>query len=220
MIYPVNLFSDVSKTPYFYTNFVSTIDGKVQARGKGRKNYGPIGSKLDFETLLWLRAHADVLVHGRNTAAEFPTLKTLAKKEFKGKRKKLGKKEDLLYMILSNHPEEKLLSALKNPPPGVKPLVVNGNDLTLLAEYFRENKLHKILVEGGPALLASFLKAGLIDEIFLTMAPKIFGGSDKTKTMVEGYLFPPAKIPRFKLLSVINKKSELYLRYKKIIPAK
>lgn len=238
IVYGLKVFSNIKKTPFFYSNFVTTIDGKVQVSGEKAKLYWPIGSKLDFETLLWLRAHADVLIHGKDTAVGFRTLQTLAKKEFVGKRKKLGKENDLIYTVLSNHPDEKLLTALKNPPQGVRSvLVTNRNslhprgevalhpsvnvlrlgrnkvDLQKLSEYFRKNNLQKILIEGGPTLMASFLKENLIDEMFITIAPKVFGNNNDTKTMVEGYLFPPDKIPQFKLISVKNINNELYLRY-------
>ncbi len=215
-IYGKNLFACVKKTPYFFSNFVTTIDGKVQVTGKNDKSYWPIGSPRDFETLLWLRAHADVLVHGKNTAASFNTLQTLAKKEFINKRKSAGKKYDLLYLVLSSHPDDKLISALNNPPPGIKSCILPGNNLSELVAYFKKNNLQKILVEGGPTVLASFLKENLIDEMFITIAPKVFGNNQNTKTMVEGYLFPPDKIIQFKLVSSKNIKSELYLRYRKL----
>lgn len=237
MVYPLSLFSSIKKIPFFYSNFVTTIDGKVQARNDQTGKYWPIGSPLDYETLLWLRAHADVLIHGRKTAVGFNTLKTLGKKEFREKRKKLNKNKDLIYMVLSNHPNDQLFQALTNPPAGVQSVLVTSNqyhqlqpqglrsvkvikmgsdgvDLHALTNYFKKNNLQKILVEGGPTLFASFMKENLIDEMFVTIAPKIFGDADNTKTMVEGYLFPPTKIPQFKLISTKNANSELYLRYR------
>lgn len=240
MVYPKNLFSGIKKIPFFYSNFISTIDGKVQVCNNQTAKYWPIGSQLDFETLLWLRAHADVLIHGRKTAEGFNTLKSLAKKEFRENRKKLGKSTYLIYMVLSNNPTNKLLQVLKDPPIGVRSLLItnhqphqpqplglrsveilkmgnNSIDLRELTSYFKKNNLHKILIEGGPTLMASFLKENLIDEMFVTIAPKIFGNQDKqTITMIEGHLFPPDKIPQFDLISVKNIQSELYLRYRRI----
>lgn len=237
MIYPLTLFTNIKKVPFFYSNFVTTIDGKVQVSGENSKLYWPIGSKLDFETLLWLRAHADVLIQGKKTAVGFNTIQTLAKKEFKEKRGKLGKKKDLIYMVLSNHPNDELFKVLGNPPPGVQSIIVTNSrfqshppqpqglklvkmgkervDLNALTNYFKKNNLQKILIEGGPTVFASFLKEDLIDEMFITIAPKVFGNADNTKTMVEGYLFPPNQVPQFKLISAKNVESELYLRYRK-----
>lgn len=239
MVYPKSLFSNIKNIPFFYSNFVSTIDGKVQVRGESAKLYWPIGSELDFDTLLWLRANADVLIHGKNTALGFQTLKTLAKKEFKEKREILGKKNDLIYMVLSNHPTNKLLQALRDPPKSIQSMLVtniqphnsqthglkqvkivkvgnNSIDLVDLKNYFIKNNLKKILIEGGPTIMASFLKENLIDEMFVTIAPKIFGNeSNSTISMIEGHLFSPDKIPKFRIVSVKNIKNELYLRYRR-----
>lgn len=239
MVYPLSLFSSIKKVPFFYSNFVTTIDGKVQVRNDQTGKYWPIGSPLDYETLLWLRAQADVLIHGKKTAVGFNTLQTLAKKEFKEKRNKIGKKNDLIYMVLSNHPSYKLFLALQNPPEGVQSILVTSNqfhqlqpqglrsvkivrigvkkvDLNELNQYFIDNKLRLILVEGGPTIMASFLREKLITEMFVTIAPKIFGNeNNSTLSMIEGHLFPPDKIPLFTLLSVKNINNELYLRYSK-----
>ncbi len=240
MVYPMSLFSGIKKSPFFYSNFVSTIDGKVQVKNNQTGKYWPIGSPLDYETLLWLRAQADVLIHGKKTAEGFNTLKSLAKKEFKEKREKLGKRKDLIYMVLSNNPSDKLFAALNDSPIGVKSFLVTheqihqphqlqplglrlvevikmGNtlvDLNALKNYFKQNNLQKILVEGGPTIMASFLKENLLDEMFVTIAPKIFGSEkNQTISMIEGHIFPPDKIPQFGLISVKNIQSELYLRY-------
>ena len=97
MVYPIDIFKGIKKTPFFYSNFVSTIDGKINVSTDNARLYWPIGNKEDFATLLWLRAHADVLVHGKNTAVGFNTLQTLAKKEFRVKREKIDKKK-ILYI--------------------------------------------------------------------------------------------------------------------------
>lgn len=264
MVYSLDLFKSLTKTPYFYSNFVSTIDGKVQVSAKNAKLYWPIGSPLDYETMLWLRAHADVLIHGKNTALGFDTLQTLAKKEFKDKRKILKKKKDLIYMVMSNKPTDNVIKSLQNSPNGIKSILVTHKeakithlsflrkqesefpiklashkmgrsgsgmtendgfqilrigrdavDLHALTYYFKKNNLQKILIEGGPTLMASFVKENLLDEMFVTIAPKLFGNFDNfSKSMVEGYLFPPDKILQFELVSVKKVNSELYLRYR------
>lgn len=188
MFYQNLKFPKVKGRPFFYTNFVATLDGKVAVKKAG---YWPIGSKKDYEVLLELRAYADCLIHGRNLYQEFGpiTKKSLQEKEFRKLRKKMGKKHDLAY-ITSIH------------------------DLKILSWDLYKKGYKNILVEGGPTILGSFLKANLIDEIFLTIAPKIFG-SDKlaTKNLVEGQLFPPKQIKHLKLISVKKIKDELFLRY-------
>jgi len=76
-------------------------------------------------------------------------------------------------------------------------------------------KAKRILMEGGPTLFGSFLEKELIDEIFLTVAPKIFGNTkDATLTLVEGKLFLPKNIKNLKIVTVKQIGDELFLRYK------
>lgn len=206
MFYPNLKFSKLPKSrPFFYTNFVQTVDGKVAVSEKG---YWPIGSKKDYQVLLELRSHADCLIHGGNLAREFGeiTLKSIHQPTFKKMRGVLGKNINLPYYILTKHP--KTLNNLK--PLGAN--IISGG-LVLLIEKLQKKKFKHVLMEGGPTLLGSSLKMGLIDEVFLTIAPKIYGSKpNSTKTLVEGILLPPNNF-KLKLISVKRIKNELFLRY-------
>lgn len=52
-----------------------------------------------------------------------------------------------------------------------------------------EKKICSILLEGGGTLNEAFLTAGLIDEVFAFIAPKLIGGAE-AKTPIEGQGFP------------------------------
>jgi riboflavin biosynthesis pyrimidine reductase len=63
--------------------------------------------------------------------------------------------------------------------------------------------------------MGSFFKENLIDELFLTITPKIVGNEPgKTLTMAEGYLYPPDQVPTLDLVSCQQVDNELYLRYR------
>lgn len=206
MIYQNLQFPKKEGRPFFYTNFVVTVDGKAQVL-KNTAEYWPLGSEIDREVLHLLRAHADVLIHGKNLALEFGqiTQRSLAKEEFKLQRRNLGKGDSLPYYIVSDHPQDL---------PDLEATVV-GSDLVKLAQDLFTQDYRNILVEGGPTLLGSFLKENLMDELFLTITPKIMGNEkDATLTLVEGHLFPPDQVKHLELLSVENINSELFLRYK------
>ncbi|MDO8658036.1 MAG: RibD family protein [Candidatus Levybacteria bacterium] len=287
MLYKNLRFPVLKNRPYFYTNFVSTVDGKVQVI-KNPHAYWPIGSKTDYRTLVELRAVSDVLIHGKNTAMWMRHVDNLAKDEFKALRKKLGKKRDLIYLIISNHPDKKFFENIQdprenchpefdtleklvplldisgspeilNPPKGIShfmaaqvqnetmlnysntflvtsesaliPNLPNSPnrhsgikiikfgqkevDLKKLSDYLFENGYKNVLIEGGPSLLGSFLAEGLLDEVFLTISPKIFGNeNNQTLTMVESHLFPPNKVKDLELISVKKVENEVYLHYK------
>ncbi len=235
-IYPNLVFPKISDRPFFYLNVVQTLDGKVQV-AKNPKAYWPIGSDKDYETLIELRAAADVLIHGKGTATWTRALDKLGQSDFQVMRQKAGKSRDILYLVISAHPTDELIAYLNHPPVGVAALLVTVEDaavskklaeaveivrlgksevdIALLSQFLYQKGYTSILVEGGPTLWASFFQCNLIDEIFVTIAPKIFGDEEgNTMTLISNHLFPPKKTPKLKLLSVQQYFDELYLRYR------
>jgi riboflavin biosynthesis pyrimidine reductase len=229
-------FPTLPHRPYFFSNFVISIDGRAVI--KDTKDYEPLGSSIDFETFLDLRKYADALIHGKHTAVLHRTLDTRAQKESLEKRREQKKPEILPYFIVTNHPDVSLLAAVINNPLSEKPYIVTtekaiipveiqketnvlrfGNekvDLTEFSTYLFEKDMKQVLVEGGPTLLGSFFANDLIDEIFLTIAPKVINGNQNDFfTMNQGGLVSPEKLTTWKLLSVSNIESELFLRYQK-----
>ncbi len=218
MVYQNLRFPKRTNRPFFYTNFVSTVDGKVQVL-KNSKDYWPIGSKVDHQVLIELRAYADVLIHGKNLGTEFGkiTLKSLNMPSFKRLRQKLGKNPQLPYYVITNHPKAFPASQTWSVGPLDHDLNVKivGGELQKLSRDLHKMRYENVLVEGGPTLLGSFLRTNLMDEIFLTIAPKIFGNENtSTLTLVEGYLFPKKSIKELNLLSIKRFGNELFLRYK------
>lgn len=188
MFYQKLTFPTKKGRPFFYTNFVSTLDGKVAVKKEG---YWPIGSKADHQVLMELRAYADCLIHGKNLYNQFSkiTKQSLQQDKFKSLRKKLGKGPNLAYMV-------------------------GSHNLNNLSSNLYKKGYRYVLVEGGPTLLGSFLKENLLDEIFLTITPKIYGTEEGiTKTLVEGMLFSPPNIKTLKLVSIKKIGNEVFLRY-------
>lgn len=72
-----------------------------------------------------------------------------------------------------------------------------------------------ILVEGGPQVLGDFFAEGLLDELFLTLAPQIAGRDAETSrpALVEGRQFAPEHPLWGRLVSVKRGGSHLFLRY-------
>ncbi|MEA2374988.1 MAG: hypothetical protein QOD53_1451 [Thermoleophilaceae bacterium] len=67
-----------------------------------------------------------------------------------------------------------------------------------------------VLCEGGPVLHAALLGEGLVDELFLSLAPKLAGGAEPT--IVSGpSLAPPLEMD---LISVLHAGGHLFLRYR------
>ena len=75
----------------------------------------------------------------------------------------------------------------------------------------REYAVERLLVEGGPTLGLALISAGFADELFLTVAPKLIGGTaPAARTLLDATLETPQNL---RLLSVHLAADELFLRY-------
>ncbi len=73
-----------------------------------------------------------------------------------------------------------------------------------------------VLHEGGATLFGHFMARGLVDEVFLTLAPQIAGRTTERPrpAMVAGVEFLPETAPWFNLVSAKQGGGHLYLRYR------
>ena len=72
-----------------------------------------------------------------------------------------------------------------------------------------------VLCEGGPHLVGDLVGAGLLDELFLTVAPQLGGRDDEHPRfgLVEGTAFRVADAPWAELASIRRSGDHLFLRY-------
>ena len=68
-----------------------------------------------------------------------------------------------------------------------------------------------MLCEGGPTLNSFLFAAGLVDELFLTMAPKVLGGAAALTIVAGRELVEPAEL---ELVSVAEGDGELFTRWR------
>jgi len=86
-------------------------------------------------------------------------------------------------------------------------------DVTRLLEWLATERGCKVvLCEGGGILNASFLAARVLDELYLTVVPRVLGGSS-APTAVEGEGFAPDALPDARLTHVEQIGDELFLTY-------
>ncbi len=83
-----------------------------------------------------------------------------------------------------------------------------------LAELHTRLGVRTVLCEGGPRLNGQLLAAGLVDELFLSLAPKLAGGADPGANLriVCGPELDP--LLELELLDVLENESQLLLRYR------
>jgi riboflavin biosynthesis pyrimidine reductase len=98
-----------------------------------------------------------------------------------------------------------------------KPLIVVESgpegkaDLPALLRQQREHGVRALLCEGGPTLHRSLQELGLVDELFLTVAPKLTG--DGSPNLLSGGL---STIANLELVWLLEEDSELFARYRRL----
>ncbi|HET9719903.1 MAG TPA: dihydrofolate reductase family protein, partial [Solirubrobacteraceae bacterium] len=75
----------------------------------------------------------------------------------------------------------------------------------------RDYGVRTLLCEGGPLLFGSLLHEQLVDELFLTLAPKLAGGSADPSLTMGDPLPEPAEMS---ISWLLERRGSLYLRYR------
>ena len=216
-------------------NGAMTVDGKIATSNGDSK----ISSKEDLVRVHKLRASVDAIVVGISTIlADDPRLTV---RLVKGKnparvivdsRGRIPLDSQIMYTasqvktivaVTEQAPEEKIMKlrdmgaqvlVISEGKKGQNAAVPHGVNLKLLFRKLEKMELKTILVEGGGELNWSLLRLGLVDELTVTIAPKIAGGRLAT-TLVEGDGFDEiAQGVRLQLKKIERKKTgELVLHY-------
>ena len=131
--------------------FVSTLDGKITKWGDPKVSFWTSEEDKKYFRKTW--NEAPVIVMGSNTF----------------RAEKLGSKRDHLIVVMTRHP-----SAYKDKEERGR-LEFSDESPAQLADRFEKAGMGTLLVVGGAHVATSFLKAELIDEIWLTIEPRIFG---------------------------------------------
>jgi 2,5-diamino-6-(ribosylamino)-4(3H)-pyrimidinone 5'-phosphate reductase len=87
-----------------------------------------------------------------------------------------------------------------------------ASDVVDVLSFLREKGCERVLVEGGGNLIFSLVAAGLLDTIFMTLAPRIIGGVG-APSLADGVGFSAGQIQDYRLTDCEHLGDELYLRY-------
>lgn len=212
-------------SPYLGLNMVSTLDGKatIDWRTKG------ISSDLDREFFHHLRTQADAVMVGAGTARTERYGRIAKSDELRAKREREGLAAEPLAVVVSarlNLPadlpllqqaDQKVVIAtgadavLQGTKAEIEYLRVGGDLPLMLARLAEEHAVRSILCEGGPTLNSHLFAAGLVDELFLTMSPKVSGGAAALTIVAGRDLVEPAEM---RLVSVAAGDGELFTRWR------
>src|SRR4051812_36803643 len=211
--------------PHLILNFVTTLDGRAAIGGRS----GPIGSATDSEVLQRLRTRVDAVMIGAGTMRAERYGRIVSDPQLRAYRERTGLAHDPLAVIVSNRLELPwdaglftdgggrvvIFSASETEPPETAtPVKVvrhpDGVELDRALQWLRtERGIRSVLCEGGPTLHGRLREAGLADELFLTIAPKIAGGEGPR--ILEGAL---PDVDNVELAWLLTSESELFARYR------
>jgi riboflavin-specific deaminase-like protein len=215
-----------AERPFLAVNFATTLDGRATIEGVS----GPIGSETDTAMLAGLRNRFDAVMIGAGTMRAERYGRLAAKPETRERREQLGLPPEPLTVLISGRldlPWDAALfsdggrvlifTASEAEPPETETSVEvvrhEGRvDLTAAMSHLRrEHDVRALLCEGGPRLHAQLQAAGLVDELFLTIAPKLNGGAGPP-SLIEGEL---GKVVELELAWLLESEGELFARYRR-----
>ncbi len=149
--------------PFVTWKFATTLDGRSAAADGTSRWVSSRASRLDTHRL---RALCDVMLVGTNTVAVDDPLLTV---------------RDDLDQPLERQPLRAVMGE-RDLDPGRRIFNADAESVhlrtrdphTALAELYARDRQH-VFLEGGPTLAAAFLRAGLVDEIVVYVAPMLLG---------------------------------------------
>jgi riboflavin biosynthesis pyrimidine reductase len=214
--------------PRVMLNAITTVDGRAAIEGGSFD----IGGPTDHALMRRIRALADAVLVGAGTLRREGVAPGVPP-ELEAERVRRGMRPQPLWVVLGGTGGAPLRGRLATLgperlvvclPEGADPSDLEGLAMVRLfpgarpdprdvVRYLlKEHAACRLLLEGGPSVNGSFARAGLLDEVFWTVAPKLAGGGD-APAMFEGAPLEGGAA-RLSLLSVYAEGDELYLRYR------
>jgi len=193
--------------PFVFINMAMTADGKIATVNRAVSTFS---SRRDFEHLLELRATADAVMSGartvsleeinlgpgparfrrlriRNGLAEYNARIVVSGSGSLNPRAAVFRNRFSPVIVLaSGRASGRKISRLRAVADAVKICGRVEIDFHAAFEWLREKwKIKRLLCEGGGELNGALFHAGLVNELHLTVCPKILGGRD-APTIADG----------------------------------
>lgn len=215
------------RNSWLMLNMVSSLDGGTAIDGMS----GPIGGPGDKEMFRAIRDLCDVIIVGSRTAKGEGYRPPRPDQARQDRRIASGAQDAPRIAVMSRSLDFDFETELFSDPTQ-RPIIITSKDSEnskkLLAAKYAELielpqprvdpaaalaalgaiGLRVQLLEGGPTLNGQFVQAGLLDELFMTLSPKMIGGAS-TRLVHQA---EPTHLDMV-LRSVLEQNGELYLRY-------
>lgn len=214
--------------PYLVLNMVATADGAATVA----QRTAPISNAADRQLFHELRGQVDAVLVGAGTARIERYGRLVRDPQRRGRRAARGLAPDPLAVVVSRtlnlppdlpllaDPHSRVLVITDNdaelpgcaadvsylrPPPG------QDLDLAVMLTRLRaERGVRSVLCEGGPVLNAALLPAGVIDELFLAVAPVLAGSTGALSIVGRAPLAEPVGLG---LSWLLESEGQLFARY-------
>jgi riboflavin-specific deaminase-like protein len=226
----------VQPLPFVYLNVATTADGKL---APATRTFEPFSSRRDQELLLELRTRADAVMAGARTVDLMPVSLGPGGEKYRRRRVKNGLAEYNLRVIVSGSgtldPKAAIFKRRFSPIIVLASGRASSRNLRQLASVADEVKVfgkerldfvgalrwlrkkwgvRRLLCEGGGEVNAGLFEAGLVNEVYHTLCPLIFGGRH-APTMVDGEgVKSLAGAIKLRVKSVKRVGDEFYLVYR------
>ena len=222
--------------PFVTANFAITWDGRVSTR---KLTSADFSSKRDKRRLSEIRATTDAVLVGASTVASDNMTIGISDPALRAERVKRNQAAYPVRVIASN--SGRISPTLRVFEKDFSPIVIFSttrmdqrtrtalaakadlwlheapeiNLATMLATLRAEYRVRSIVCEGGPRLFRALLSADLVDEVHLTVCPRIFGGKNApTLTGIAGDFLPKSTHCTLREMRVVD--GECFLRYRMI----
>ena len=183
--------------PHVFINVAMTADGKTDTTAR---RGAAISSPLDLVRVDQLRAASDaIMVGGKTLLGEDPRL-TIKSAALRAERRMRGLSENPIKVgiitnanlkfdsrFLNQGPARRMIfTTTQTDPTQIEKLRARGVDVIVFDQprvdleatlkCLKHNGVARLMVEGGGTLNPELLRLKLVDEIYLYIAPLIFGG--------------------------------------------
>jgi riboflavin-specific deaminase-like protein len=223
--------------PYVFLNAAATADGKI---APASRRFEPFGGPRDRRHLLELRATADAVMAGARTVDLDRVNMGPGPARYRRLRLRRGLAEFNLRVIVSGRGS--VAPGAEIFRHRFSPIIILTSELAPRRNFLRLQsladevricgraeidfdaalrwlrrkwKVQRLLCEGGGEVNGALFRAGLVDEVHLTLCPLIFGGRD-APTLADGAgVARLSQAARFRLTSMKRDDASVFLIYRR-----
>jgi len=227
--------------PFVYVNVAMTADGKI---APASRNFEPFSSRRDRLLMYELRSYADAIMSGARTLDLNPVKLGNGGEPYTRMRWRRGLAEHPVRIVVSGHatidPDAEVfkhrfspiivLTSQCAPVKRVKKLHSLADELGVFGKeqidfpqalrWLRKKwNVKSLLCEGGGEVNGALFQAGLVNELYLTLCPVIFGGRDAPTPADGEGVEALAEASQLRLRRIKRVGAEFFLIYRALRPA-